>query len=190
MAGLRERRHEETRRQLVDAAFGLFREHGYDAVTMDDIATAAGVSRSTAYRRFPTKDHVVLEVPGRWLVAFDEAVDALPDETSLADAVRAACMAVAHHIDANSETVLDAYAVLAQAPSLQTAGVATTAWLERTAGVVERFGDVDAETAGIVSGAHLGAIDAMMGEWASSGGVGSVAARTDTLLTTLRPLLD
>lgn len=190
MAGLRERRHEETRLQLVDAAFALFAEHGYDAVTMEAIAQAAGVSRSTAYRRFPTKDDVILEVPRRWLGAFDDALAGLPDGTALPDAVRATCMAVARHIDDNVAMVRAAYAVLEEAPSLRNAGAATAAWFERTQSIIERFGQIDAETAGMLAGAYLGAIDAMMASWAADGGTGSVADRTDRVMVKLRPLLD
>lgn len=42
-----------TRRLLIDA--------GYDQVSMESIARAAGVSRPTIYRRWPSKAHVVFE---------------------------------------------------------------------------------------------------------------------------------
>ena len=191
MTDLRERRHRETRRALVDAAFTLFAERGFAAVTMDEIARAAGVSRSTAYRRFATKEDVVLEVPRRWLVAFDDAVAALPDTAELPGAIRAASLAVADHIDADRATVLAAYAVLEEAPSLQSSGVASRAWLERIAALVERFArtDVDPGTSGLVAGAYLGALDAMMQWWAADGGTGSVREATERLVERLEPIL-
>ncbi len=191
MAGLRERRHRETRAAIVDAAFALFLERGFTEVTMEEIATAAGVSRSTAYRRFPTKEDVVLEVPRRWLAAFDVAYTALPDDTSLRDATRTTCRAVAAHIDSDHPTVLAAYAVLEQVPSLQSSGMATGAWLQRISAMIERFGpdDVGSGTSGIVAGAYLGALDAMMQLWASSGGDGTVAEATERLVDRLEPIL-
>lgn len=194
MAGLRERRHRETRQALVEAAFELFADADFAEVTMEDIARTAGVSRSTAYRRFATKEDVVLEIPRRWLTAFDDAFGALPDGTSLQEATRATCLAVAAHIDRDPETVLAAYAVLQQAPSLQSSGLATQAWLERLAAVLERFGpgpgaDDAGDAAGIVAGAYLGAIDAMMQRWAADGGTGSVAEATERLLDRLEPIL-
>lgn len=43
------------RRRVLDAAQALFRERGLAAVTMDDIAAAAGVGKGTLYRRFGDK---------------------------------------------------------------------------------------------------------------------------------------
>ncbi len=189
MAGLRERRHLETKQALLDTAFELFSARGFASVTMDEIATAAGVSRSTAYRRFASKEDLVLEIPRRWLAAFDSAVGALPADAGLADALRTGCMAVAEHIDGDAATVLAAYRVLEEAPSLRSNGVATSAWLERLIGLVARFGDVDDELAGMIGGAHLGAIDAMMITWAGSGGRSSVAQSTDRLLERLTGIL-
>ena len=43
-------------------AIYLFRRDGFDAVTVEDVAVAAGVSPSTIYRHFGTKDALVLPV--------------------------------------------------------------------------------------------------------------------------------
>jgi AcrR family transcriptional regulator len=43
------------RRKVLDAAAALYRERGVEAVSMDDIAVAAGVGKGTLYRRFADK---------------------------------------------------------------------------------------------------------------------------------------
>jgi AcrR family transcriptional regulator len=58
--GLRERKKARTRAELQRHALRLFRDRGYAATTVDDIAAAAEVSRSTFFRYFPTKEDVVL----------------------------------------------------------------------------------------------------------------------------------
>ena len=47
------------RQRLTEAAFELFAERGYDATSVDDIAARAGVGRSTFFRLFRSKEHVV-----------------------------------------------------------------------------------------------------------------------------------
>lgn len=55
-----ERNKLQTRLSLVRAAIRLFRQHGYEATTVDDIASAAGCSRRTFFRYFGTKEDVLL----------------------------------------------------------------------------------------------------------------------------------
>jgi AcrR family transcriptional regulator len=57
---LRDRQRAQVRADIRRAAFRLFIEHGYDAVTTEEIATAAGVSPRTFFRHVPAKEEVLL----------------------------------------------------------------------------------------------------------------------------------
>lgn len=58
--GLRERKKAKTHAAIRAEAFRLFRQQGYAATTIEQIADAAEVSPSTFFRYFPTKEDVVL----------------------------------------------------------------------------------------------------------------------------------
>ncbi len=50
---------DDAKRSLIlDAALSLFGERGFDEPTMDDLATAAGYSRRSLYRFFPSKERL------------------------------------------------------------------------------------------------------------------------------------
>jgi AcrR family transcriptional regulator len=59
--GLRERKKVRTRSAIQHHALRLFREQGYEATTVTQIADAAEVSESTFFRYFGSKEAVVLE---------------------------------------------------------------------------------------------------------------------------------
>jgi len=80
--GLRERRRRDTESEIERAALALFAERGFERVTMDDVAAAAGVSTRTLFRYFPAKVDLVL---GR-VRRIDEALkSAIGGELTLAE---------------------------------------------------------------------------------------------------------
>lgn len=56
----RQRKKAATRDRLRASALSLFRDQGYAATTVEQIAAAAGVSHMTFFRYFPTKEDVAL----------------------------------------------------------------------------------------------------------------------------------
>jgi AcrR family transcriptional regulator len=61
-APLQARRRQQTRGEIIRAAFELFGRHGYEEVSMDSVAAAAGVSRATLFNYFPQKDLILREI--------------------------------------------------------------------------------------------------------------------------------
>src|ERR1041385_6265123 len=59
--GLRELKKARTRRHIADTAAGLFAEHGYENVTVSDVAREAEVAEQTVYNYFPTKERLVTD---------------------------------------------------------------------------------------------------------------------------------
>ncbi|GAA0388480.1 TetR family transcriptional regulator [Microbispora corallina] len=58
--GLRARKKARTRDAIADAAISLFLAHGFDQVSINDIAAAAEVSKPTLFRYFASKEDLVL----------------------------------------------------------------------------------------------------------------------------------
>lgn len=58
-------RSEEAHDAILDASLALIREVGFDALAMDAIAARAGVGKATVYRRWKSKELLVVEAIGR-----------------------------------------------------------------------------------------------------------------------------
>ncbi|WP_264005250.1 TetR/AcrR family transcriptional regulator [Mycolicibacterium sphagni] len=83
-------RNPRTDSDIMAATRRLLTDVGYDQVSMESIARAAGVSRPTIYRRWPSKAHVVFEAA----FGTDSGTTGLPRsgdfETDLREFVRGA----------------------------------------------------------------------------------------------------
>lgn len=96
---LRERKKAKTRAAIQRHALRLFRDQGYEATTVEQIAEAAEVSPSTFFRYFPTKEDVVLydDLDPLFIAAFE----AQPAELSPIQALRGALHTVFDRLPAD-----------------------------------------------------------------------------------------
>jgi len=82
-------RAEDTRRKIYEAAMDLFREKGFDATTMRDIATKAGVALGGAYYYYSSKDAIVLDFYREMQESSNQPVlDALAGQKKLKERIR------------------------------------------------------------------------------------------------------
>jgi AcrR family transcriptional regulator len=58
--GLRERQREARDESVLIAAYALMDEKGYEAMTMDELADRAGISKRTLYHHFPSKEAIAV----------------------------------------------------------------------------------------------------------------------------------
>jgi AcrR family transcriptional regulator len=81
----REEQREERTRQLLEAAWAVYCEKGYEAVTIDDVAAYAGVSRMPVYSLFGDKQNLYFAL---WCKFIDELSAALRSPLRPEDTLR------------------------------------------------------------------------------------------------------
>jgi AcrR family transcriptional regulator len=75
---LRQAQRELTRSRIKNAARNLFYETHYDTTTMDEIAVAAGLRRSTLYLHYKDKSEILLDVIAEYTPRAKEVLASLP----------------------------------------------------------------------------------------------------------------
>ena len=121
------------RNAVVAAALDLFATHGFEATSVEQIAQAAGVSRSTFFRQFGGKDDVVFsdhDVLLAQLREFLAVAGREPRENPWAAAC-AASVEVFRHFAAEPELARRRYAVVRQVPALREREIVTVFQYER-----------------------------------------------------------
>jgi AcrR family transcriptional regulator len=84
--GARERKRQETRARIVDAAADLFAERGFEAVSVMEIARRAGVVEKTVFNHFPVKEGLVFDADPPMRAALLNAVRRRPAGESVSAA--------------------------------------------------------------------------------------------------------
>src|ERR1700748_3754474 len=99
--GLRERKRQQTRERLTRMAMALFRERGFEATTLDDIAAAADISRRSFFHYFASKEDVIFAWHAETTAALVAAVAARPADESMLTAAENAIVAIARQLDSD-----------------------------------------------------------------------------------------
>ena len=86
-----------SRERLIDAAFALFEENGFDATTVDDVAARAGLSRATFFRAFASKEDVIFPDHEAMLAAVRDRLRTSREPAALA-ATEAAHVVFDHYL--------------------------------------------------------------------------------------------
>ncbi|MDJ0458640.1 TetR family transcriptional regulator [Arthrobacter sp. NQ7] len=76
--GIRDRTRELVKAELAEAILAVFIERGYAAVTVDDAARAAGISRATFFRYFGSKEDVVVASVESAKIDYLAGINAMP----------------------------------------------------------------------------------------------------------------
>ncbi|QFR02790.1 TetR family transcriptional regulator [Streptomyces phaeolivaceus] len=177
------------RAELAQVAFELFLRDGFDKVTLDDLASAAGVSRSTFLRYFGTKEDAVLgafDAHGGWVA---DALRARPADEDDWTALRRALDTVIqrYHQDpagslATAQLVRDTPALCARQLEKQHGWRPTLA-----RALAERHGTSGppglAET--VRAAAALDCLDVALDHWTASDGDLDLVALLDEAFATL-----
>ena len=168
--GLRERKKAKTRALIQQIALRLFRDQGYAATSIEQIAEAAEVSTTTVFRYFPTKPDLVIsdDLDARFL----EAARAQPADLNIVQLVRNSIRSVfSAPTDLEMDTLWERERLMWREPEVRTAMLAELVRTLREAVefVAERTGrpvddDKVIATAGALIGVSLAAWFACEGD--------------------------
>ncbi|HYH50426.1 MAG TPA: TetR family transcriptional regulator, partial [Acidimicrobiia bacterium] len=187
--GLRERRKALTAAELEAAAFRLFGERGFDAVTVDDIAAEADVSRRTFFRYFASKEDVLLADHVVQLARLREAMAGRPADEPIVTALRNALLSMSSDFEDRKEMIIVRGRLMRDTPSLQARSlVHQKLWEDAMQEMVaERLGVDPAKDLrpGVVSAATLAAMRVAFQNWLTSGCDGDLIALTAEALDLL-----
>jgi AcrR family transcriptional regulator len=189
-----ERKRQIVANELIQAALLLLADKGYDAVTIDDIVAAAGVSRRTYFRYFASKEDVVVQflaTAGAGVVAALAArpIDE-PPSVALRQAMWVPIAACADHPDRAllvTRLILDTPTVQARFLERQ------IRWRdELTAELAARL-KLDAHAdpyPALAAGMAVSAFNTVLQYWRAGDDVHRLSALTDRCFAIIAPALD
>jgi AcrR family transcriptional regulator len=170
--GLRARKQERQRAEIVAVGMRLFTERGFDATTVDEIADAAEVSRRTLFRYFGTKGDVVMDWARGTTDTLCSALRARPGDESPLESLRAAFQALNHSFDGEVRAVHAQAVMVERTPSLRSHSMLKHAqWEDALAAVLaERDPALGELVPGLLARIAVAAFRTALDEWLCTDG--------------------
>jgi len=148
--GLRERKKQQTRREIFEAAQRLFARRSFEDVTVAEVAHAANVSEMTVYNYFPTKEDLFYAGMQFFEEQLIEAVRNRPRGESALKAFRRRVLEGAANLETRerAEGIVRAGKAIGASPSLLAREREIVEdYTRRLAGVLGGENDVEAQAA-------------------------------------------
>lgn len=172
-SGLRQRKKAQTRQRIVDAALGLFAQHGFDSVTVEAIANEAEIAPRTFFHYFPTKEDVVLADYAERLDRLINAVADRPEDEDPWAALRAAFVEVGSDYQQQQQQLIRRFEIIARSPSVHARSLQLQAeWEEALAATLAKRQGVDLAhdlSSRLMAASALAAMRSSLRHWQVSG---------------------
>ncbi|MFE2261191.1 acyl-CoA-like ligand-binding transcription factor [Streptomyces griseosporeus] len=190
---LAQRKRQLVADELTRAALDLLARKGFDAVTVDDIVGAAGVSKRTFFRYFASKEDVVVQFLGEMGTGMRAALAERPAQEPPSVALRHTVWSAVDACAGHGEQTLRVIRLILGTPAL------LARFLERQAQWRDALAEELARRLGLgpaglypqlAAGAALTAFDTVLQRWSAGEGDQDPAALTDEAFAVLAPALD
>jgi AcrR family transcriptional regulator len=155
----------ESRARLERAAFELFLERGFDAVTTAQIAERAGVTERTYFRHFPDKREVLFDGERRLAEQLAAALSEIPEPVPPLVTLHQAFRAVVPMLEGNQAAGLQLARIVAATPALWERAVAKEAHMVDMLSAALRARGAGDEPAAIAARTGWGILAHAMGRW-------------------------
>ncbi|GHF46858.1 acyl-CoA-like ligand-binding transcription factor [Streptomyces griseosporeus] len=190
---LAQRKRQLVADELTRAALDLLARKGFDAVTVDDIVGAAGVSKRTFFRYFASKEDVVVQFLGEMGTGMRAALAERPAQEPPSVALRHTVWSAVDACAGHGEQTLRVIRLILGTPAL------LARFLERQAQWRDALAEELTRRLGLgpaglypqlAAGAALTAFDTVLQRWSAGEGDQDPAALTDEAFAVLAPALD
>jgi len=189
-----QRKRQLVSNELREAALQLLARKGFDAVTIDEIAATAGVSKRTFFRYFASKEDVVVQFLADMGTGMRAALASRPIEEKPSAALKHTVWVSMASCADQSDRALRVVQLILRTSALR------ARFLERldkwrddlAAELAQRLGlDPDTELyPQLAAGMALTAFDAVLQRWSGSDGAEDPAELTDRAFAAIAPALD
>jgi AcrR family transcriptional regulator len=188
-----ERKRQMVRDELTEAALGLLARDGFEAITIDEIVAAAGVSRRTFFRYFDSKEDVIVQFLGDVGAELCAALAGRPAAEPPAVALRHAMSVLVQACADDPGKALRLVKLMLGTPTVLARYLQVQArWRDQLATELARRSgrppQADLRPA-LAAAVALAAFDVALRQWADRDGAEDLAGLTDQVFAAVAPAL-